>query len=147
MKQYELKQLLQNICNRIANVLQRILEGYCKIVAINLQNLCKFEWFCKSYATTLQNFASVLQGILQKIATSLQILCKIFANFYNHTKLDEIANLHYFANNSLYPLGNGIIILQKICKNRMGQFSTKILGQRKKNTLLCRASIFVGSSV
>ena len=108
---YKLKLFLQNVCNWIAHILQWIPEGYCTIVAINLQNLCRIGWFCKNDATTLQNYCSCFT---RGIAKCLQSVCKIFAKFLHSYQISQNLFLHDFANNSQCCLGNGI---KKFAKN------------------------------
>ena len=108
---YKLKLFLQNVCNWIANILQWIPEGYCTLVAINLQILCRIWWFCKNDATTLQNYCSCFT---RGIAKCLQSVCKIFAKFLHSYQISPNLFLHDFANNSQCCLGNGI---KKFAKN------------------------------
>ena len=122
---YKLKLFLQNVCNSIANILQWIPEGYCTIVAINLQNLCRIGWFCKNNATMLQNNCNCFT---RDIAKCLQSVCKIFAKFLNSYQISTNRFLHYFATIHNTAWGTA----SKICKKSDGEFSTKILDQRKK---------------
>ena len=124
--------LLQNVCNQLANTLQWIPEGYCTKVAISLQNLCKFQWFCKSYATTLQKFAVVLQGILQKCAISLQKHCKILQNFAHERNLSrpQFCIILQTIRCTLWEMGSRFC--KKSAKNRMVNFPGKSWTSVKK---------------
>ena len=73
---------LQPACKYFAMNSRRILHKRCNKFAKSLQILI-------SIATTLQKFAAVLQGILQKCAISLQKHCKILQNLSHERNLNR----------------------------------------------------------
>ena len=111
---------------------RRILHKRCNKFAKSLQISMILQKLCNDFAKVCCGFTRDIAKMCNQFAKTLQN----FVKFCTWKKLEQTTILHYFANNSLYPLGNGSKFCKKSAKNRMVNFPGKSWTSVKKT--LCK---------